>query len=263
MTTTWSDRQCDKNDICRFFTRYASYMLGCGATCQRIGINLQRMAKVADSTVDLIILPSHIMITLVDNQTGQACHHSETIAKVPISYEINTLLSKLSWKIAEGDISFPSAVDMLERVVTTARSLNPWGVMFMVVLANAAFCRLFGGDIHAMAIVAGATLVGYGFKNILLSCHIDVKVVFLLCSFISAIIGSAGYIFHVTPTPEVALGTSVLYLIPGIPYINSITDMMTNHYLCACSRFMNALLLTGCIAIGLTAAFLVMNIKIF
>lgn len=85
----------------------------------------------------------------------------------------------------------------------------------------------------------------------------------LLASFVSAVVGSGGYVFGITATPEIALGTSVLYLIPGIPYINSVSDMIDGHYLCFFSRTMQAIVLTGCIAAGLTLAFMIMNIKIF
>ena len=69
--------------------------------------------------------------------------------------------------------------------------------------------------------------------------------------------------FDIGSTPELALGASVLYLIPGIPYINSVSDMIDNHHLCAFARFMNAVILTVCIAIGLTGGFLIMNIRLF
>lgn len=248
--------------LCQYFAEYASYMLGCGATCIRISKNMRRMAKTIDMTVDMIILPAHIVITLTDGEDGSASQYSCAIAKVPVSYEINTRLSKLSWRVAEGEISLDESMKEFKHIIS-AKPINVWLVMVLVVFANASFCRLFGGDFRAMGIVAFATLVGYSLKNILLSRRVDQKVVFLWCSFISSVIGTAGYVFGICGTPEVALGTSVLYLIPGIPYINSVSDLIDGHYLCAISRFVHASLLTACIALGLTGGFLLMNISVF
>ena len=37
---------------------------------------------------------------------------------------------------------------------------------------------------------------------------------------------STGYLMHWGDTPDMALGTSVLYLIPGVPLINAIMDII-------------------------------------
>ncbi|WP_302994876.1 hypothetical protein [uncultured Muribaculum sp.] len=41
------------------------------------------------------------------------------------------------------------------------------------------------------------------------------------------------------------------------------SDLLTGHYLCSLSRFIDAALLTACIALGLTGAFFIMNLKVF
>ena len=107
------------------------------------------------------------------------------------------------------------------------------------------------------------SIIIYYLKIIMLDAHADMRIVFICCSFVSAVIGTAGYVFGIGSTPELALGASVLYLIPGIPYINSVSDMIDNHHLCAFARFVNAVILTVCIAIGLTGGFLIMNIRLF
>lgn len=247
---------------CRFFAEYASYMLGCGATCIRIDRNMARMAQCIGTTADMTILPSHILLTLTDNASGKSASHSCSIARIPVNYDMNTRLSKLSWMVAEGRVSISDAAEMFHHIVH-ARTANPWIVMCVVVLANASFCRLFGGDAASMLLVAFATMVGYSLKNIMLAQHADLKLTFLTCAFVSATIGAGAYIFGIGDTPDVALGTSVLYLIPGIPYINSVSDMLDGHYLCAFSRFAHATILTACIALGLTGGILIMNLNVF
>ena len=134
-------------------------------------------------------------------------------------------------------------------------------VWILASLANMAFCRLFGGDFIAMAIVLIGTLAGYKLKQMMLEDGQDVRFVFFCCAFFSSVIGAAGYVFDLSETPEIALGTSVLYLIPGIPYINSVSALLDGHYISSFSRFMNAMVLTACLSAGLCGGLLLMNIK--
>ena len=64
-------------------------------------------------------------------------------------------------------------------------------------------------------------------------------------------------------TPTTAMATSVLYLVPGIPYLNSFSDMLCRHYICAFCRFMDAIVLTGCLSAGLCCGMLLMNVGMF
>ena len=67
---------------------------------------------------------------------------------------------------------------------------------------------------------------------------------------------SVPYIFC---SAETALATSVLFLVPGVPLINGVIDIVEGHILIGCSRLINALLLIICIAIGLSATLLMVK----
>ena len=250
--------------VCLFFADYAAHLLACGATSMRTQRNVTRMADKWEVTANITILPNTVDMCIWDANRSHSYKQTVKIPAKPISFDINTKLSNLSWRVVEDRIgSFEEAREAFEKIVSTTRPVNKWVVLILVMFANASFCRLFGGDFISMGIVALATLVGYYLKIIMLESHYDTRIVFMSCSFISAVIGTAGYVFNIGETPELALGTSVLYLIPGIPYINSVSDMIDNHHLCAFSRFMNALMLTVSIAIGLTGGFLIMKIRMF
>ena len=60
-----------------------------------------------------------------------------------------------------------------------------------------------------------------------------------------------------------ALGTSILYLVPGIPFLNSFSDMICRHYVCALGRFMDAVILTCCLSAGLCAGMALMDAGMF
>lgn len=60
-------------------------------------------------------------------------------------------------------------------------------------------------------------------------------------------------------TAEIALATSPLFLVPGVPLINGVIDIMEGHVLMGVSRLVNALLLIVCIAVGLSATLLMVK----
>lgn len=247
---------------CLFLADYAAWLYGCGATCTRIEKNVNRMVGAWNLNLELMIMPGSIHLTHSDANTGQAQVYIKKVPHTGISFYKNTQLSKLSWNIADGRVTQEEAQREFDRIIS-APPTNKWLVLLLASLANMSFCRLFGGDGVAMAVVFVATFAGFRFKQVLLDEHIDDKVVFILCAFFSAVIGAAGYVFDLGSTPEVALGTSVLYLIPGIPYINSISDMIRGQYLVSFSRFMNAMILTFCLSVGLAAGILLMNLRMF
>ena len=259
---TTMNNTASSQQLCLFLTRYCAWLLGCGATCVRIEKNVQRMARAYGHEADMTIMPRHVHISIWKRGTSDTVTSIASMHHCPTSFNINSRLSELSWHIADGRTDFDSAVDRFEHIVADDRQ-SPWLVLLLVALANASFCRLFGGDMAAMDIVFGATLAGYYIKTLLLSHGIDVRAVFVICSFVSAVIGSTGSLFTVSDTPDVALATSVLYLVPGIPFLNSFSDMLCRHYICAICRFADALVLTASLSTGLCMAMVMMGAGMF
>ena len=247
-----------------FLADYASLLSGCGSTCIRIEKNTMRMAEAFGVNLGIFIMPGHVAVSV---WRGGDLAHAETAqrktASCGISFDLNTRLSRLSWKVADNGLALPAALERFERIKTTTKPTGKWEVLTLTSFANAAFCRLFGGDWFSMLIVFFSTLAGYRLKQIMLEDGRDVRLTFLCASFFSASISAGGHIFNIGSTPELALGTSVLYLIPGVPYINAVSDMIYRHYLCAFSRFLDAAVLTACLSAGLCAGMLMLGLKWF
>ncbi len=250
------------DELALFLSRYSAWLLGAGATCMRLEKNVSRIAGAFGRRVEVTITPRHIHLSLwTEGEPGAMTTIASAIHK-GISFNLNTELSKLSWEIADGKIDFVEAAARF-RDYTMNDSQNKWFVLIAVSCANASFCRLFGGDLTAMAIVFIATLAGYYLKMLMSGHGADTRLMAVACSFVSSVPRASGQLFGLGTTPDVAIGTSVLYLVPGIPFINSFSDMLYRYYLCAFSRFMDALILTCCLSLGLCAGMLLMNAGMF
>ena len=256
------DNRSVMRNTAAFLAEYASLLSGCGSTCSRIEKNTRRMAEAFGVNLDIFIMPAHITVSVWDTDRTCAEMAQRKTASCGISFDLNTRLSQLSWEVADNRLGLPVAKDHFERIKTTKPTAK-WEVLILTSLANASFCRLFGGDWFAMLIVLVSTLAGYRLKQIMLEDGCDIRLTFLCASFFSASISAGGHIFNIGSTPELAIGTSVLYLIPGVPYINSVIDIIYRHYLCAFSRFLDAAVLTACLSAGLCAGMFMFGLKWF
>ena len=75
---------------------------------------------------------------------------------------------------------------------------------------------------------------------------------------ISLIAGLAEH-FHIGLQPDKAFATSVLFLVPGVPLINSVTDLMDGNIQNGMVRAMNGLMIAFSIAMGLLAVKMILN----
>lgn len=255
-------RRPSVKELCSFLSQYSALLLGCGATCIRLEHNITRIASTYGMRIVSYIMPRHISLSVIDDDTTESVTMVVATAKTPISFYVNTRLSELSWEIADGRIDFDEALHRF-RHIATCEHQNGWLLLLLVAVANASFCRLFGGDIIAMTTVALATAVGYRLKQILLAMKTDVWVMAMLCAFVSSVIGASCEVWNLGLTPHIALATCVLYLVPGIPFLNSFSDVLYRHYICALSRFIDAAVLTACLSIGLCAGMLVTGTGMF
>ena len=243
-----------------FLADYTAWLWGSGSTCIRIEKNVGRMATALGVTAQITLLPRHIELAI--GAEGNPCRAVivRKTASCGISFDLNARLSRLSWELADGKVDFNTARARFNRIKTTSPT-NRWEVLMLASLANAAFCRLFGGDAAAMWVVFFATMAGFLLKQLMLAAHRDVRLTVFCCAFVSATICVGARLFGWSSTPDIAIATSILYLIPGVPYLNSASDLIDRHYLCAVGRFADACVLTVCLSAGLAAALLLLGVN--
>jgi uncharacterized membrane protein YjjP (DUF1212 family) len=257
-----STSRLSSKEVCLFLAEYSVTLLGCGATCIRLEKNINRMAKAFGKKVELTIMPRHIHMTVWDEEDDDRFTSISSVKSAPISFSLNTRLSQLSWQVKDEGLSLHTARARYD-AIASSDSEKPWLTLLLASLANASFCGIFGGDPVAMAIVFIATAAGFNLKQMLVRRHVDTRVVFFICAFVSSVIGATDYLFPTSSTPAIAVGTSVLYLVPGIPFLNSFSDLLYRHYICSFSRFTDATVLTACLSGGLCLGMKLMKVGMF
>ncbi len=245
-----------------FLASYSALLLRSGATCARLEQNVGRMAQTWNLNADITIMPRHVSISIKTETENDHKVFSESTSSPAISFEKICRLSRMSWEVADNGWNVEKAENCFKDISRISPADERW-VLFAASCANGAFCRLFGGDMIAASVVFVATFCGYLLKQMMLSRKTDTRIVFIICAFVSSVLACADSLFSIGKTPQVAVATSVLYLVLGIPLLNSFSDMIDRHYICFFSRMTDALILICCLSIGLCAGMWIMNIGMF
>lgn len=252
--------EVDIQDLSDFLLDFATSLMGVGVHTSRVVRNVSRIAEAFGYGVDMTIFQKNITMTV--KHPGDYSIRRTYVRKIPalaLNFQVISKLSALSWEAYDHHLSLEE-LRMRFRDIMAEPRMSRWLVLLLVALANASFCRLFMGDLIAMGLVFVATLVGFFVRQELMKRHVNHMVVFVVCSFVASMIAAAGIKYNWGETQQVALASSVLYLIPGVPLINSIIDILEEHVLIGFSRAINACILIICIALGLSGTLLMLGL---
>lgn len=243
-------------EILGFVAEYAAYQLGSGVHTSRSIRNSRRIGEALGVDVQLSSFQKSTILTVLDPESGEAVTRVAEIPALPISFERNSDLSALGWDALDEGLSLDEIRRRYRALVEKPR-MDPIFTLLVVGLANASFCRLFGGDWTAVGVVFTATLVGFAVKQRMQARGVNHFLIFICAAFVASLCASAALCFDCAA--EVALATSPLFLVPGVPLINGVIDIVEGHVLIGVSRLVNAMLLIVCIDVGLSATLLMIK----
>ncbi|MDR1224937.1 MAG: threonine/serine exporter family protein [Tannerella sp.] len=238
-------------DIAKFIADYATCLLGSGVHTSRVIRNSKRIGESLGVTIRMTTFHKSLILTVYNNQKV----HTEVvdIPALPVNFEYNSELSSLSWKAYDKRLPLKVLQEEYLQIKTKAK-MSPYWILLLVGFANASFCRLFGGDWSAVGIVFAATLAGFFTRQQMQRKQINHFIVFTVSAFVASMCASTTLLFNATA--EIAIATSVLFLMPGVPLINGVIDVVEGHTLTGGSRLIQAFLLIICIAVGLSCPLL-------
>ena len=248
--------QAELTELLDFIGEYATYLLGSGVHTSRVVRNARRIGASQSVDVRLTTFQRTSILTVREEGNPQVVTQVVEIPHLPISFERNSDLSALSWDALDDRLPLDEIRRRYGELIDKPR-IDPIFVLVTVGLANASFCRLFGGDWTAAGIVFTARLVGFAARQRMQAHGVNHFLIFIISAFMASLCASAALRFDCTA--ETALATSVLYLVPGVPLINGVIDIVEGHVLIGCSRLIGALLLILCIAVGLSVTLLMVK----
>ncbi|MGB1226538.1 MAG: threonine/serine exporter family protein [Poseidonibacter sp.] len=248
----------EQTKITRAIIKSAVLMLEFGAESILIEQTAQRLgAALGVDSVQMSLIPAAIVLTtLHKNQsvtTTRSVHHKPI--NMSIVCDVQTMVIEVE------KYKHPS-----EFVNTTIKHIKPnlynkWLIVFMVGFACASFAILQDGDVSSFFITFVVASIAMYTRQILNKKRFMMIITFGVTAFIATILGSIIMLFYPSQTPNVVLASSVLLLVPGVPFINSFLDSFKGYLSMGWGRWLQASLLTVASSMGIVLAMSVLNIK--
>ncbi len=240
----------------------AASLIGAGSHTSRVVRNVSRMATSFGYEIFITIFQKNMTMMVRKKGSVESITLVKSTKHMALNFRIVAELSELSWHTHDNNLSIAEARKEYDLVMATPRI--PWiAVLPLVAIANASFCKLFGGDAISCGMVFIATLIAFYVRQTLMNLGVVHPIVFVISAFVSSMIAGLCSVHNIGTTPDIALATSVLFLIPGVPLINSIMDILEGHVLMGISRFVNAMTLVVGITIGFIFTLLLLGIEKF
>jgi uncharacterized membrane protein YjjP (DUF1212 family) len=161
-------------------------------------------------------------------------------------------VSQLNQQLAAGKLSAAQLRNALRELEHAPRHYSPALTSVAVGLACGAFCRIFQGDWPAFAATfagtAGAMWVRHHYAK-----RTPNRLIFAAVSACVAgsIVSGLQMRFALSGTPSAAFVACVLMLVPGVPAINAVQDLLRGHVGVALARATETLIILLAAALGL------------
>lgn len=242
-----------RDRIATVLLEIGSLMMCSGANTERIRVTLRRIASAWGYNLEVMITHRSLIVTVMDNRGEAAFSKIKRIEPHTVNFAIVSNISHMSWNVLEGNWSVEQVVNEVERIKKTPHHKR-WLVLLTVGLSDASFCFLLDGGYISMVISFIATVIGLYVRQEASKRKINPFVVVSLAAFTAAFIAQFAYFIPACKTPDAAFATSVLFLIPGVPLVNSITDLIDGNTQNGIARGVNGFLISFAIALGLMVA---------
>ena len=250
------------------------------ADTSRILRNMKRTAAYLGLTEDKLhihITYGMLMVNFSDEEHSfskfQRCvHHGINMAAI-------SALSKLSWTAIREDYSLGKYEEELEKIANRKRNYTPWQVATAAGFACGGFCVQFGCDWTAFFYASIAAILGFRLRMYLNSLGSNGYANIAVAAFVSTILAwlsaylSMPLVANVLPewlatalhssTPWHPLMACALFIVPGVPLINFVSDMLDSHFTMGLNRALNTLLMVVAMSFGIALAIKVCGIDNF
>lgn len=232
--------------------RTGKLLMESAADTNRIERNMKRVAAymgIPEDKLHLDIRWTMIMVNVSDDQ--HSFSKFQKCEKHGINMTTITQVSRLSWLAIEQDYSLEKYEEELEKIVVKPRNYSQYIVALGAGFACGGFCKLFGGDWFAFLFTAICTFIGFRIRARCIDFGINVYMSIAIAAFISTCLAYFSSYIGISSTPYHPLLACALFIVPGVPLINFVDDMIDNHLLMGITRAANTAMIIGAMTFGI------------
>lgn len=262
-STETKDKKTIAGEHCELLLDVGSTLLMSGAHSERIQRNVNRIANYWGYDVDIFFSFTGLILTVESKASPNiyATKHKR-ISHHGVNFKALNEISLLSWKTIEEDLSLNEVKQELEAIKKIPH-YNRWIIILGIGFACACLCLLSNGDWKDAGITFFAAVSGMFVRQELTKYRFNIMIAIFSASFITSLIAAIDVYYKIGSSPEKALATSVLYLVPGVPLINSVIDLIEGYIPTALARGVYGGFVLLCIAAGMSLCIYLIGLNNF
>ncbi|HEY1112601.1 MAG TPA: threonine/serine exporter family protein [Chitinophagaceae bacterium] len=236
-----------------------SLLMSAGANTGRIRITITRIADAFGYRTEMLISHRTIMLTLLSESDEHFFTNLKRTHPHGVNFKILSGISRMSWRVVAEKWSLEQINAELARL-TALPHYPRWLTLTLVSLAGAAFCRLANGSPEDMIIVFAASFLGLLVRQETVRMGFNAYLCVYFAALTAALVAGLPLKLDAPNEHEPAFATCVLFLIPGVPLINSFSDLIDGNIQIGMVRGINGLIIAFAIALGLSSAVIIYQI---
>lgn len=243
-------------ELCTLLLRIGTLLMTSGANTERIRNTIQRISGSFQYKAELVINHRSILLSLENADGSQVYTSLKRTGQHGVNFRILSGISRMSWNVVDEEWSIQQIneeIDRLEALPHFPRMV----VLLLVALAGASFCRLAGGKLPDMLFAFSATFIGLFVRQETSKLSFNSYLCVFFAAFAATLVAGLGYKLGIADPGNHGFVTSVLFLIPGVPLINSFSDLIDGNIQTGIIRGINGLIYSFAIALGLLTSILI------
>lgn len=239
-----------------FIVHLSREMMENGANLERVNISIRRVCR-CYSLRDISVLYANSVLSVgVMDEQGVSYVRQENIPFTGIHLQRLGKLNLLVHKIIKDTPKPDKLLDMLYEALLVKSYSNTVQILGYI-LAMICLCRIFGGCITDMIVVAFNTAVLYFitmfFARAKLNRIISNIVAMMFCGCMAILMTKVGFAKNISAI----IITNAFYLIPGIPMVNAVRNIFCGNEMNGIIELVKVLLEVVTIVAGLYIAILI------
>lgn len=243
-------------------------LMDCSADTTRIMRNLKRTTRFLGLDDDKLCLHVNYNVLMLNYTDGDATYTKfQRCDRHGIDMNAIARVSRLTCRAKNDTLSVDDYETQLKAIASAPRKYTPWQVAVGAGFACGGFCIQFGCDWPAFFYASIAAILGFRLRMYLGAKGANTYVCVGIAAFVATIVAwltsflSTGSVaaslipswMH-SSTPWHPLMACALFIVPGVPLINSVSDILGGNLQTGLIRGLNTLLTVVAMAFGIAFA---------
>jgi uncharacterized membrane protein YjjP (DUF1212 family) len=224
-----------------------------GSDTEQVQALMARFTAAFGAEMNLLVSYEAVLVTLVSGEQIRT-KIGYRLPGLGVGMSVIEAINRLVDDAASGRLRLNEVQPALDAIEHKPPAYPRWLVVAALGVTAASLSRLFDGDWLACLAAGLAGSIGTWVRLELGRHHVNPVPSAFIVALLSGIVGGVTIQFGTSNTPALSLIAPAMILVPGVPLINGILDMIRNHMTIGLSRIGFAALVVLAIALGVFAA---------